>query len=252
MWAYCGPKILGIMTREWGVEVAAEPGGEVDAGYLQCRWVERKDSTGQPTVPDVKEAGKIRPNADKGWRVGVSSRTVYDNQFGDEIKKQKPDGETRKQQEPIPLEEACANFVNALVGAVYLHLGRRATKVFFTQHIMSRHLDVSKVFNFRQPSRDLSRLLAREGFESPVARIKSETGRASRHPVFVVGVYTDNQELGEGTGASLQEARFKAAVAALKSWYLYSPLESRVPSETLESGAKKWEPLMVDMGEVIV
>ena len=198
------------------------------------------------------EAKKVRPNANKGWRIGMSSRTVYDNQFGDEIKEQETtDGRNGKHQ-VIPLEDACANFVDALVGAVYLHLGRRAAKLFVSEHIMSRHLDMSKLFQFRQPTRDLCRLLAREGYASPVARLKSETGRESRHPVFVVGVYTGNEELGEGYGASLDEARFKAAVAAMKSWYLYSPLEVRVPSDALDKEAKKWEPLMVDMGEVVV
>ncbi|KAL8791906.1 MAG: hypothetical protein Q9195_005482 [Heterodermia aff. obscurata] len=252
MWAYCGPKILGVITREWGVEVAAEPGGEVDAGFLQCRRLEAKDHTGRSDMPEVvkETSSTLRPNANKGWRVGVSSRTIYDNQFGDETRAHGP--QQNAAHEVVPLEEACASFVNALVGAVYLHLGRRAAKRFFTEHIMSRHLDVSRVFEFRQPARDLSRLLAREGLESPVARIKSETGRASRHPVFVVGVYSGRDELGEGQGASLDEARFRAAAAALRSWYLYSPLEVRVPSEALENDAKKWEPLMVDMGEIIV
>ena len=39
MSAYVGPKTLSAISREWGVEVAAEPGGEVDPGLLQCRRV---------------------------------------------------------------------------------------------------------------------------------------------------------------------------------------------------------------------
>lgn len=37
MSAYIGPKTLTQITKEWGVELVAEPGGEVDPGYLQCR-----------------------------------------------------------------------------------------------------------------------------------------------------------------------------------------------------------------------
>lgn len=253
MWAYCGPKTLGAITREWGVEVAAEPGGEVDAGYLQCRRLETRDSSGLPTGPVVKEVGNVRPNATKGWRVGISSRTVYDNQFGDEIKEREIEGHGKGKHKLIPLEEACANFVNAVVGAVYLHLGRRAAKNFFHEHILSRRLEVHRMFEFKQPTRDLARLLAREGFPNPVARIKSEAGRKSRHPVYVVEVMAGREPLGEGSGGSLDEARTRAAVAALKGWYLYSPLEVRVPSdaEGKDSGAK-WEPLMVDGGEVVV
>jgi len=101
------------------------------------------------------------------------------------------------------------------------------------------------------PTRDLSRLCAREGFRSPVARILSETGRKSRHPVFVVGVYSGSDKLGEGAGSSLDEARTRAAVAALKGWYLYSPLDFRVPSEMEEPGAKPWTPLLVDSGDIV-
>ena len=109
------------------------------------------------------------------------------------------------------------------------------------------------MFEFRQPTRDLSRLCAREDFVAPVARILSETGRRSRTPVFVVGVFSGREKLGEGSGGSLHEARFRAAVAALKSWYLYSPMKVRVPSEM--EGAPdnvEWQPLLVDGGEVIV
>jgi dsRNA-specific ribonuclease len=126
-------------------------------------------------------------------------------------------------------------------------------KRFFRDHFLSRHLDVSTLFDFRTPTVDLSRLCAREGFESPVARLISETGRLSRHPVFIVGVYSGNDKLGEGAGSSLDEARTRAAAAALKSWYLYRPVEVTVPSST-EGGldTSKWRPNLVDVGEVIV
>jgi hypothetical protein len=34
-YAYVGPKTLAAMAREWGVDLAALPGGEVDPGLLQ-------------------------------------------------------------------------------------------------------------------------------------------------------------------------------------------------------------------------
>ena len=271
MWAYCGPKTLAAMSREWGVEVAAAPGGEVDPGYLQCIRQEAGNAAIERMGRQVKELPKIakdlgatRPNPEqmalRGWRRGVSSRTVYDDYFGDTIKRTELDyaerpelrqeDAQRKAARGVTLETASAGFVRALMGAVYLHAGRKAAYNFFNAHVYSRHLDVSKLFEFRQPTRDLSKLCAREGFESPIARILSETGRKSRTPVFVVGVFAGKDKLGEGAGASLDEARIRAAVAALKGWYLYSPLEVRVPSQT-ESG-KVWEPVLVDGGEVVV
>lgn len=270
MWAYVGPKTLAAITREWGVEVAAAPGGEVDPGYLQC---ERKeagnasvDSSGLQLkdLPKVAEITSLRPNAEltqkQGWRRGASSKTVYGDHFGDDIQYTEQDyaerpelrqGDTQgKVKKGITLETASTNFVHALTGAVYLHAGKKAAYNFFKAHMLSRHLDVSKLFEFRQPTVDLSRLCAREGFESPTARILSETGRKSRSPVFVVGVFAGKDKLGEGSGASLDEARIRAAVGALKGWYLYSPLEIRVPSQA-EAG-KEWEPVLVDGGEVVV
>ena len=263
MSAYIGPATSAALTREWGVEVAAAPGGEVDPGYLQCRRRDAGNASFQGTgtqlkeLPNVAEDLSIRPNAEesqqKGWRRGVSSKTIYDNQFGDEIKRSELDYVEKPELRPPPrgvtLEDACYGFVKALTGAVYLHAGKKAVYNFFKAHIISRHLDVSKLFQFRQPTRDLSKLCAREGFESPTARILSETGRRSRTPVFNVGVFAGNDKLGEGSGGSLDEARIRAAVRALKGWYLYSPLEMRVPSQA--SADKPWEPVLVDGGEVV-
>jgi dsRNA-specific ribonuclease len=153
--------------------------------------------------------------------------------------------------QPVPLEIAATSFVRALVGAAYLHCGRAMAKRLFTTHWLSRTLDLSKMFEFRTPTVDLSKLCAREGFEPPVARLISETGRLSRHPVFVVGVYSGADKLGEGAGGSLDEARVRAAVMALKSWYLYKPLDVTLPSDSESMEPGKWKPNLIDIGEVI-
>ena len=182
--------------------------------------------------------------------------TVYDDEFGDLIKSSSSSTRNSKNKNPkmqtTTVEDACTCFVQAVMGAVYLHRGKHAAKLFFKEHIMSRHLDVGKMFDFKEPARDLSKLCAREGFESPVARILSETGRASRHPVFIVGVFAGREKLGEGAGSSLGEARVRAAVGALKGWYLYSPLDVRVPSDAEGARPRPWKPVLVDIGEIVV
>ncbi|KAL5361776.1 ribonuclease III domain-containing protein [Aspergillus floccosus] len=241
MYAYVGPKTLAAMAREWGVEMAAVPGGEVDPGLLQFqRIAPGTDLNSEPV------SNPTRPNDDrKSWRVSMTSRVVYDNEFGEP-------SQSRAPTQGVTAEQASATFVRAVMGSIYLHAGRPAAKRFFEQHFLSRHLNISELFNFSQPARDLSRLCARENFEPPVAKIISETGRKSRHPVFVVGIYSGQDKLGEGAGASLLEARSRAAVAALKGWYLYSPLNVRVPSSMEEDGAAAWKPVHVDLGEVVV
>lgn len=225
--AYIGPKALSSVVKEWGVEVAAEPGGEVDPGLLQFR----------RTLPQRNHPEIIKTlQAQAQERSGTFSplkRTV---------------------------DTASVLFVRALLGAVYLHAGAEKVQEFIRGHIMSRHLDLQSLFTFTEPSRDLSRLCAREGFESPIARIVSETGRLSRHPVFVVGIFSGRDKIGEDAGASLNEARFKASAKALKGWYLYSPKGAvgggnlMVPS-MMEGEAGKgrtWRKPHIDDGEVIV
>lgn len=244
MYAYVGPRALAAITREWGVQAAAAPGGEVDPGLLQLKWAPPEPRPELPKLQLVSSA----PD-ETGFRRSISSRSVYDDQFG-EIQPRRSPQDPEKEKETT-LEKASSNFVQAIMGAVYLHAGRAAAKKFYREHFMSRQLNMANLFQFKQPTRDLSRLCAREGFQSPVARMLSETGRKSRHPVFVVGVFSGNDKLGEGAGSSLDEARIRASVAALKGWYLYSPLEFRVPSETEEPGHRPWNPVLVDTGDVV-
>ncbi|WEW55894.1 54S ribosomal protein L3 mitochondrial [Emydomyces testavorans] len=234
MWAYVGPKGLAAISKEWGVEHAAEPGNEVDPGLLQFKRV-------APGTPSGIEKTRRPMNR------GVSGRIVYDNEFGEPWHL-----DPAFSAGGVTATHAHATFVRALMGAIYLHCGRPIAKTFFKEHFMSRQLPIAGLFSFSQPTRDLSKLCAREGFEPPIAKIISETGRLSRHPAFVVGIFSGKDHLGEGSGASLSEARFRAAAAALKGWYLYSPLTVRVPSSMEEGDEKPWEPAMVDPGEIIV
>ncbi|KAE8452623.1 hypothetical protein EG329_013882 [Mollisiaceae sp. DMI_Dod_QoI] len=213
-YAYNGPKTLALIAQEWGVETAAAPGSEVDPGLLQF-------SKMNPGTKIDEFGASTRPDYSAFYRRGISSRNVYDDEFGDRIPRE------REPYEPLSTEQAYAGFVKAVVGSVFLHAGRDAAKRFVKQHILSRHLDIASLFQFNLPERELARLCAREEFEHPVARILSETGRYSRSPVFVVGIYSGTDKLGEGAGASLVEAKIRASVAALKAWYLYSPGNNR-------------------------
>ncbi|KAL2434170.1 Large ribosomal subunit protein mL44 [Exophiala dermatitidis] len=244
MYAYHGPATLAALAREWGVEAAAAPGGEVDPGLLQFK---RHPSEPRPDHPQPQLIS-TREEENPKFRRTMSSRSVYDDQFG-EVKPRNKDS-TPAEEKGATLQRASTDFVRAVFGAIYLHAGRAATKQFYNDHIASRQVDMASLFHIKNPTRDLSRLCAREGFQAPVAKILSETGRKSRTPVFVVGIYSGSDLLGEGAGASLDEARTRAAVAAMKGWYLYSPTEYRVPSEMEEPGARPWTPILVDPGEI--
>ncbi|KAF2744417.1 ribonuclease III [Sporormia fimetaria CBS 119925] len=239
-YAYIGPKALATIASEWGIEAAAHPGGEVDPGLLQFLRLR----SGEQLPPALRRRTPYK------WNLTKTHRILVSDEFGSTSAEPNPEDLAKK---PVPLEEAAQSFVRALVGSLHLHLGSPLVKRFFRDHFLSRQLDLASLFDFRHPTRDLSRLCAREGFEAPVARLISESGRLSRHPVFVVGVYSGKDKLGEGAGSSLDEARVRAAAAALKAWYLYKPLDVTVPSSTEGGvGAEAWKPNMIDCGEVIV
>lgn len=271
MKAFTGDKTLFYVSRSWGVENAAAPGAEVDPGLLQF-------DLDKPRSLNTKW-GLAHPAGDKQYqyRRGISSRVITADDFGEQPhnvnkganiyelseqqqKKEANMGLSTEMQLSLgdPNEKVAkshnihAQFVRAITGAIYTHSGRESARSFIKAHILSRQLDLARLFTFKLPTRELARLCAREEFEPPVARLLSETGRLSRTPVYVVGIFSGNDKLGEGAASSLDDARKKASMNALKAWYLYSPGEDvRVPSDMLGAGAKAWEPVYVDIGEVI-
>lgn len=60
MYAYVGPKTLAAMTKEWGVEHAATPGGEVDPGFLQFKRIDPGTE-----IEEGQVNGSTRPNEDR-------------------------------------------------------------------------------------------------------------------------------------------------------------------------------------------
>ncbi|KAH8751944.1 ribonuclease III domain-containing protein [Diaporthe sp. PMI_573] len=274
MKAYGGDKTLFHVARSWGVESAAAPGAEVDPGLLQFSL--EKERSFNTKWGLARAETTWGPSKNQRFRRGISSSVVFDDDFGDMfvgMREAKPDQEnevepSEEAEDDLPVERQLtlgdpdkkvershnihATFVRAVVGAIYTYCGRDTTRSFIKAHILSRQFDLQKLFSFSQPTRELSRLCAREEFDPPVARLLSETGRLSRTPVFVVGIFSGNDKLGEGAAANLHQARLKAAMNALKAWYLYSPGEDvRVPSDMLVDGAKPWEPVYVDIGEVV-
>ncbi|EGS21389.1 mitochondrial 54S ribosomal protein mL44 [Thermochaetoides thermophila DSM 1495] len=260
MKGYAGPTALHHVARSWGIEHTTAPGGEVDPGLLQFSL----HNPGKALVTFGYRRAELEGVKKYKWRHGLSSRVVFDDDFGELVDdqedaerkaaelKQRSDTEYGNAYTRELAERAYANACRAIVGAVYAHCGREPVKAFVKAHILSRTLDLEKLFAFHVPTRELSMLCAREDFEPPVARLLSETGRLSRTPVFVVGIFSGKDKLGEGAASSLEHARTKAAINALKAWYLYSPGEHvRVPSDMLAEDARPWEPVYIDIGEVV-
>lgn len=145
---------------------------------------------------------------------------------------------------------AMASAVKSIIGSYYASTKSLSlTKDFIHDFIInSQKLDIQKLFIFDQPTRELSVLCKRENLQPPVSRLLSEAGRHSKRPVFLVGVFSGSEKLGESFGASLMEAKIRASVNALMNWYLYSPLDIKLPSDLNYSNPNP----EVDHGVVIV
>ncbi|KAJ1679225.1 54S ribosomal protein L3 mitochondrial [Spiromyces aspiralis] len=129
-----------------------------------------------------------------------------------------------------------AKAVKALIGAIYRDRGSVEAKKFIHHYLLSRPLDVSVALKLDQPKRLLLALTKRKGMERPVARLLKETGRFTNSPVFIVGVFSGTQKIGEGFGSSLKMAEFRAAKDALIKYYTNEVKDISLPSQTEEEG----------------
>ena len=102
-----------------------------------------------------------------------------------------------------------AKITKALIGALYHDKGSVAARNFIHRVVLSREVDVASLVKLSEPKRMLSALLKRQGRDRPVSRILHETGRHSSAPVFVVGVFSGTQRLGQGAGSSLKMAEHR-------------------------------------------
>jgi dsRNA-specific ribonuclease len=278
--AYIGPDALAALAREWGVDAVEVPGGEVDPGLLQFKkqiktnphfergyMGAKKIADREALLPELLRQQKQQTTtrnwgtprqAPGNWqitndrhRITNSYRIMNGDTFGNDASA--PD--TTTSTTTTTIGTASMNFVRAVIAGIQLHTGPDSARTFFHQHILSRSLNLSSLFAFERPHRDLILLCNREGFEPPVARVISRTGQLSANAVFVVGIFSGRDKIGEGVGSSLAEAKVRATVAALKAWYLYSPLDVTCPSETETAegqGQGKWKPNLVDWDEVVV
>ena len=200
--SYIGQDTLALVGRSWGIEREETP---VIERYLRSE-------------PLGVTLGKLR---------------YFNNSL------ERLDGIERISRANFSESSALALAVRSVVGVLYA-IDPKLAHDFISKHITSRKLDVAKMFAFEQPTRELARLCLREGLQSPVSKLTAESGRLSKAPVFIVGVFSGEEQLGEGFGASLKEAKARAATDALLKWYCYQP--------ALKQGQKP----LIDHGTVIV
>ncbi|KAJ3059842.1 hypothetical protein HDU98_004137 [Podochytrium sp. JEL0797] len=128
-----------------------------------------------------------------------------------------------------------ARVVQQLVGSLYEEQGAKAVNSFITNHIHSRTVDVASHLKLNNnPKQVLRQLLKDQNKQSPVSRMLKETGRLSTNPVFIVGVYSGIDKLGEGYGSSIAMAETRACKNALERHFTKEIKDVQLPADLLE------------------
>ncbi|KAF8159697.1 ribonuclease III domain-containing protein [Crassisporium funariophilum] len=125
--------------------------------------------------------------------------------------------------------DALASIPRSLTALIYQKRSLSSAKQFVHSYFLSRKVDVRGMLKFVDPKKALMEMVKKYNREPPKSRLLKETGRFSNSPVFVVGIFSGADKLGEGFGASLKMAEFRAAEDALLRVYL-----TRTPEDTIQ------------------
>ncbi|KAL5537041.1 MRPL3 [Sanghuangporus sanghuang] len=139
--------------------------------------------------------------------------------------------------QPVTLSEALATVPRALTALVYQKRSLPLARKFAHSYFLHRELDLRPLIKFRDPKMALARTVSKFQRERPLSRLLKETGRLSNSPVFVVGIYSGSDKLGEGFGSSLKMAEYRAAEDSLHRLYLTrTPIDLlSLPTDTFAS-----------------
>jgi large subunit ribosomal protein L44 len=131
--------------------------------------------------------------------------------------------------------DALASVPRALTALVYQKKSLPAARKFAEAYFLSRQVDLRPLIKFTDPKKALLEMVNKFGRETPksrcvvfsllsaltrgstplrffLCRLLKETGRYSNSPVFVVGIFSGSDQLGEGFGSSLKMAEFRVRI----------------------------------------
>jgi len=109
-----------------------------------------------------------------------------------------------------------ANTFESILGAVYLDLGIEKATQFVTLVLLPLFASEVEKGAPRDPKSELQEVVQGRFQTSPRYKILSTSG-PDHAKTFVVGVFVDGKQIGEGTGSSKQHAEEEAAKKALTS-----------------------------------
>lgn len=227
---YARSDVLYEIGKFWGLEV--DKRSELEKHLSQ--------------QPEYMDYGKIRYLSDQKKEAFVEKGVTKLTNF--ELKSQMKNGEIYISEEV----NAYASAVYSILGVMTMRCGDDIVKKFIHENILSRKLLLESMFQFSKPFEELSRLCYILKYKLPVKfLLMAETGRLSSNPIFLVGVFHGNEILGQSVGSSLIEAKTRACVNTLISYYLYSPLNQKGEPAKLPSDENYTFESLIDFGDII-
>lgn len=132
-------------------------------------------------------------------------------QFGTYLKLSKGEEEANGREN----QSILANSFEAFVGALFLDQGISCVSKFISQTLLPRAREIVEKNILKDPKSMLQEYVQSKKQESPQYKVLKEEGPAHQKK-FTIGVYVNNQLIGEGLGKSKQEAEEHAAQKALE------------------------------------
>jgi len=108
-----------------------------------------------------------------------------------------------------------ADAVEAIIGAIYLDQGMKASKNFILKNIVSKLDSILKNKLYLDPKSRFQEKAQEMRGVTPYYKILDETG-PDHAKIFTVGLYLDDDIIAKGKGLSKQEAQVEAATNGLK------------------------------------
>ena len=108
-----------------------------------------------------------------------------------------------------------ADAVEAIIGAIYLDQGMKASKNFILKNIVSKLDSILKNKLYLDPKSRFQEKAQEMRGVTPYYKILDETG-PDHAKIFTVGLYLDDDMIAKGKGLSKQEAQVEAATNGLK------------------------------------
>jgi ribonuclease-3 len=163
---------------------------------------------------------KTYPQFDEGILTNLRSlvvntkslaKTAKTLNFGEELSLSKGEEESRGREN----ESILANTFEAFIGALFMDQGTGAVSDFLFAVLVPQIEEYVQKKVFKDPKSLLQEYVQSKKQNSPLYKVLNEEGPAHAKQ-FTIGVFVENELMGEGTGKSKQEAEEQAAEQALE------------------------------------